>query len=71
METSIIVNEEDQLLHLADLHLSLVEHDCLVTKMRASNSVQDRQVQRVWAAVTLRPKLKCVPFWPEAFFPCV
>jgi hypothetical protein len=37
-----IVKEEDQLLHLADLHLSLVEHYCLATKMRASNSVQNR-----------------------------
>ena len=37
-----IVNEEDQLLRPADLHLSLVEHDCLATKMGASNSVQDR-----------------------------
>jgi hypothetical protein len=31
-----IVNEEDQLLRLADLHLSVVEQDCLAAKMRAS-----------------------------------
>jgi hemerythrin-like domain-containing protein len=37
-----IVDEEDQLLRLADLHLSVVEQDCLATKMRASKSVQDR-----------------------------
>jgi hypothetical protein len=37
-----IVDEEDQLVRLADLHLSVVEQDCLATKMRASKSVQDR-----------------------------
>jgi hemerythrin-like domain-containing protein len=37
-----IVDEEDQLLRLADQHLSVVEQDSLATKMRASTLAQDR-----------------------------
>jgi iron-sulfur cluster repair protein YtfE (RIC family) len=37
-----IVDEEDQLLRLADLHLFVDEQDSLATKMKASKSVHDR-----------------------------